>query len=255
MNGGITTFPISIYYNQLYKKRKRQSEIQLDNKSDQAKLEYLENIHLKLVEVDTQVLNKILLPKIWNRAILLSYPYQRNPKTFFPNQLNGLIYINIFGGFKRTMSLILFYKCSSYKPQIDMRGRKQFHKGKSIHKDSYYTKQHKQSIEELASALISLENPIFQLYGGTPRFSSIHSKSKSARSISNNYRKGQQSKMVLNSGEVFPLRNQVICKLSYRQLSQEETSLFLTSFNFVSYLSLINIFGANNYCAKHEVAR
>jgi hypothetical protein len=39
------------------------------------------------------------------------------------------------------------------------------------------------------------------------------------------------------------LRNQVICKLSYRQLTQEETSLFLTSFNFVSYLSLINIFG------------
>ena len=136
-----------------------------------------------------------------------------------------------------------------------MRGRKQFQNRKSIHKDSYNTKQHTQSKEELASALISLENPIFQLYGDTPRFSSIQSKSKSARSISNNYRKGQQSKMVLNSRGVLLLRNQLIYNLSYRQLSHEETSLFLTSFNFVSYLSLINIFGVNNYCAKHKVAR
>ena len=163
--------------------------------------------------------------------------------------------INIFGGFQRAMFLTLVYRCSSDKPHVDIRGRKQFHKVKSLYKDSHNTKQHTQSKEELASALISLENPIFQLFGDTPRFSSIHSKSKPAISISNNYRKGQQSKMVLNSGEVFYIRNQVICKLSYRQLSQEKTSLFLTSFNFVSHLSLINIFGANSYCAKHEVAR
>jgi len=132
-----------------------------------------------------------------------------------------------------------------------MQGRKQFHKGKSIHKDSYNTKQHTQSKEELASALISLENPIFQLYGDTLHFSSIQSKSKTARSISNNYRKGQQSKMVLNSGEIFLLRNQVIYKLSYRQLSQEETFLLLTSFNFISCLSYFNIFGGKKKTSGH----
>ena len=132
-----------------------------------------------------------------------------------------------------------------------MRGRKQFHKGKSIHKDSDNTKQHTQSKEELATALTSLENPIFQLYGDTLHFSSIQSKSKTAKSISNNYRKGQQSKMVLNSGEVFLLRNQVIYTLSYQRLPQEETSLFLNSFNFVSYLSLINIFGGKNKISGH----
>ena len=163
--------------------------------------------------------------------------------------------INIFGGFQRAMILTLFYTCSSYKPQIELRGRKQFHKGKSNHRDSNNTKQHTKSKEELASALLSLENPIFQLFGDIPRFFSIQSKRKTAISICNNYRKGQQSKMGVNSGEVFYIRNQVICKLSYRQLSQEETSLFLTSFNFVSYLSLINIFEGNNYCAKHKVAR
>ena len=145
------------------------------------------------------------------------------------------------------MFLTLVYRCSSDKPHVYIRGRKQFHNRETIYQDANNTKQHTKSKEDLATALTSLENPIFQLFGDTPRFSSIHSKSKPAISISNNYQKGQQSKMVLNSGEGSFLRKQVICKLSYRQLSQEETSLFLTSFNFVSYLSLINIFGGFLY--------
>ncbi len=236
-----TTLPFQIFYSSI-SVLGLQQQTNIQNKSQYfQRRRYLEKLENKLWGRKLQWLCiKVKVLKHYSKCLTF---FEGLLQAILSNLKSQLSLFNIFGGFQRAMFLTLFYRCSSYKPQIDMRGRKQFHKGKSIHKDSYNTKQHTQSKEELASALMPLENPIFQLFGDTPCFSSIQSKSKTARSINNNYRKGQQSKMVLNSGEVFHMRNQVICKLSYRQLSQEVTSLFLTSFNFVSYLSLINIFG------------
>ena len=160
--------------------------------------------------------------------------------------------INIFGEYLRTIFLALAYIYSSYKHQIYIRWREQFHKEKSIYKDIYKIKKPEQPKGESASVLILLENPIFHNFGELFRFFSIQLKNKKAISIKNNYRKRQQP-IMLNPVERLCIQKQAISKLSFQQLLKGLTVLFLNSLNLVSYSSLINIFGEKKKTSDYLV--